>query len=209
MCCALVTDLYRVLDLASLPADELAYQELRRFWPASNIDAVVKIQGGEYNRALIPSITGKLVASSFYLELEGDRMSPATKSPRVLYAAVRCRLPPGPATVDLMVKLCLRKSQFLCSGDNNATVSSYAICPPSVWEEVRGGRQFLQLLRIQMGSLGSTVDVRISGLCEESISNCPCDPSLLQGYTAGVTAESQAQKTSMSLDLLQRKLANI
>ena len=172
-------------------------------WPNPTIDATVKIQGGE-NQALVPYIAHTLVASSFYLEFEGRSAAKST----TVYVSVRCRLPPGPTTVDFVAKLRLRKYQFFYSSDSNVTASC-PVCPPNIWKEVRDGQQFRQLLRIEMGSLGSAVDVRLGGPSEASISNCPSDLSLLRSGAIGVMTRNQAEKTSESLELLQRTLASM
>lgn len=166
--------------LPPLPDDELAYKEYRRFWPTSKIDAIVDISGEECGQDLVPSIADKLAASSFYLELAKDPQF-YTSSPTVVEIMLKCRLPPGPALADFMVKFRSKSSRF-----HSSDSTSSLICPKSVWERIKGGGQFLQRLQAEIVSPELVIDVHIDNLYgtgRMSISNCPCDLRLLERFS--------------------------
>ncbi len=164
-----------------MPNDELAYKEHKRFWPTSKIDIFVKIQPEEYRQELVTSIADKLAASSFYLELEEDPW-PHSNSPTVIQIVVKCRLPPGPALADFMMKFRSRSSRFHSSAGSSSFSPSF-ICPQNVWEEIKRGGEFSRRLQVEIWPSESLVDVQadsLYGAIQRSISNCPCDLSLLR-----------------------------
>ncbi|KAH8891478.1 hypothetical protein GQ53DRAFT_648395, partial [Thozetella sp. PMI_491] len=113
----------------------------------------------------------RLFASLFYLELTA--LPDFYAGPERACLRLQCRVPPGPALVDLVTGLQQRQARMYYGGDNTDYASELLVSPKALARCRRGG-VFSRALTIPVRSMSSPLDVRIDGLSgPQHISNCP------------------------------------
>jgi len=112
-----------------------------------------------------------LFASLFYIELmDLPKFYAARERARV---HLHCRVPPGPALLELVSGLYRSRAQVYYRADDSNHVSDLLVTSAAL-ARCRTGERFARAFEIQVGSMASSIDVRIDGLGgPEYISNCP------------------------------------
>ena len=116
-------------------------------------------------------LSRRFILSLFYIEL-GRSLS--FYSPVEIYTVnVRCRVPPGPALMDLMMRLRASNSS-LYYGVVGQGYSETRLSMVMLMDRCRAGQAFFVILTIEAMSLDSRIDVGVSSAdSKEPVSNCP------------------------------------
>jgi hypothetical protein len=134
-----------------------------------------------------------------------------------------CRVPPGPALFDLLVRLRHSKARLTYRGDGPRI--TIPLCDSALLDHCKGGEPFSLQVKIQVCSVYSAIEIKIQGLQggPQSISHCPyrleeliCDQGLNSAFGTsdhgkrtsrwGVGVGGDGSEVDLVLDKLQRTL---
>ena len=138
----------------------------------SEHDLVVEYKGVSYTEDGLTAIAGRLICHLFYITLLS--LPPFHGRPLKCQVQLRCRLPPGPPLMDLLMRLDRGGTQVYFRG-NQAKYSSATLCTQAVLKRCREGGPFRKTIDIEVVSPESVIDIKIRppSTQPESISNCP------------------------------------
>ena len=104
----------------------------------------------------IKTIANRLLASLFYVELDDPFCSQYYTT-----FVIKCRLPPGPHLMDILVRARRQNSYIKFQGQ------SYVLCPEDTWQQVLNGKIFARRVSFTINSTSTVIDIQITGLVSE------------------------------------------
>ncbi|KAI0163882.1 hypothetical protein GGR57DRAFT_268721 [Xylariaceae sp. FL1272] len=134
-------------------------------------DIHVSYTGGDWNEDKLSSIHGRLISSMFYVELEAI---PRFYTPsQICDLRICCRISPGPALMDLLVKLRHAQARLEYFGDDPCR--TVPIGDRAVFEKCKAGLPFCLRVKVRVRSVESTIQIKLrSGHnAAHDISRCP------------------------------------
>ncbi|GKU05313.1 unnamed protein product [Fusarium langsethiae] len=139
---------------------------------ARSPDVLVQYHGDIFSNSLFQTISSRLLASLFYIEL--DTMPDASRSSQYCAVMLQCRIPPGQPLIDFLCRLRREKTSFYYQGFGTNEMSE-ELCTESVLWECERHQPFLRTVILRILSVESEVHIAIDGLDGRKhwVSNCP------------------------------------
>ncbi|KAK1974588.1 hypothetical protein LZ30DRAFT_607654 [Colletotrichum cereale] len=127
---------------------------------------------GSYSPRLLETVSSQLVSKFFYIEATSEvNFYTAPEQYRFL---VKCRLPPGPAVLDLFQRLHQSKA-YLSHYESEGNSIKIPLITRRILGRCKALQSFSIEISVSLRSLDSLVDIKIGGMEEspQSISKCP------------------------------------
>ncbi|KAI1181593.1 hypothetical protein F5B17DRAFT_264320 [Nemania serpens] len=115
-------------------------------------------------------MSGRLISSLFYVELDA---TPTFYGPvQICYLRICCRVP-GPALLDLLVRLRRSDARLAYRGDERCM--TIPLCDHALLDSCKDAGSFSLQVEVQVSSIHSVIEIKIQGLPggSQSISHCP------------------------------------
>lgn len=135
-------------------------------------DIYIQYSGGPYNNQLLSTVSSELRANLFYIELVS--MPNFYSTPEICAVRVHCRVPPGPALLDLIFKL-HRESTYMYYQGSESKVAKTILCTEESMQKCQNNQPFTRELKIEASSNTTRIRALIDGSDGKkyNISKCP------------------------------------
>ncbi|UPK92157.1 hypothetical protein LCI18_003092 [Fusarium solani-melongenae] len=131
----------------------------------------VRYSGGPYSRELLEAASNSLIATLFYIEL--NTLPSFYRGSETCTITLQCRVPPGPALLDLVYRLYRRKTR-LWYGTGALDQTEIELCTDDVVRRCRNEEPFMRELLIGVSSPGDSVTIQLqAGSGRYYVSRCP------------------------------------
>ncbi len=133
----------------------------------------IRHDGENWDEENLMSIYGNLIACLFYVELEATPRFYTL--PVTCYLRVCCRIPPGPAQVDLLIKLRRDRVELLCTAAMEVQYNRVQFGTSEMVARCKRSQPFRERIRMQVQSASTLLDIKRKGAekTSQSISHCP------------------------------------
>ncbi|RSL64912.1 hypothetical protein CEP53_003875 [Fusarium sp. AF-6] len=131
----------------------------------------VRYSGGPYSRELLEITSNSLIATLFYIEL--NTLPSFYRGSETCMIRLQCRVPPGPALLDLVYRLYRRRTR-LWYGAGALDQTETELCTDDVVRCCRNEEPFMRELLIGVSSPGDSITIQLqAGSGRYYVSRCP------------------------------------